>query len=112
VRANEKPGTHPRRSPRGAGAGASAARPHPDVMSRQMGDGAVLIHLGTNRIYETNATGARIWELLSAGCDRDEVIHRLIAEYEIDEPTVVNQVDEMMGVLLAEGLFRRGESNE
>ncbi len=82
-------------------------RPHPDVISRQMGGGAVLIHLGTNRIYETNETGGRIWGLLSAGSGRDEVVRRLLAEYDIDEPTLTAQFDEILGLLLSEGLLKR-----
>ncbi len=89
--------------PRAAG----SFRPAPDVISRQMGGGAVLIHLGSNRIYETNATGARIWELLAAGCQRDEVVRRLLEEYDVDETTLAAELEEIIGVLSAEGLLKR-----
>ncbi len=67
----------------------------------------MLIHLGSNRIYETNATGARIWELLSAGCQRDEVVRRLLEEYDVDETTLAAELEEIIGVLSAEGLLKR-----
>jgi hypothetical protein len=47
-----------------------------------MGDAVVLIHLGTNRIYELNATGARIWELLVEGRSVEEIEEILSTEFE------------------------------
>ena len=57
-------------------------RPHADVVARRMGDAVVLIHLGTNRIYELNATGARIWELLVEGRSVEEIEKTLSTEFE------------------------------
>jgi hypothetical protein len=47
-----------------------------------MGNAVVLIHLGTNRIYELNATGARIWELLVEGRSVEEIEKTLSTEFE------------------------------
>ena len=44
-----------------------ALQPDPDVISRRIDAGTVLINLRTNKIYELNATGSRIWELLKDG---------------------------------------------
>ena len=40
-------------------------RPNPDVIARHLGDGAVLVHIPTNQVYELNHTGARVWELMA-----------------------------------------------
>src|SRR5688500_12327182 len=37
------------------------------VVSSRLGDAGVLVHLQTNRIFEVNATGVRIWELAGEG---------------------------------------------
>jgi len=77
-------------------------RPAADVIARRLGDSAVLIRLNTNRIYELNATGARVWELLSEGATRDQVVDVLGREF--DEEDIGAAVDELIGVLRAEGL--------
>jgi len=80
----------------------TALRPAADVIARRLGDSAVLIRLNTNRIYELNATGARVWELLSEGATRDQVVDALGREF--DEEGIGAAVDELIGVLRAEGL--------
>jgi len=77
-------------------------RPAGDVIARKLGDSAVLIRLNTNRIYELNATGARIWELLSDGATRQQVVDALRTEFDDDE--IGSAVDELLDVLRAEGL--------
>ncbi len=60
-----------RRSDSGSAGGASStSRPwrcSPDVTARRLGENIVLVHLGTDRIYELNPTAARIWELIQTG---------------------------------------------
>ena len=48
-----------------------------DVVSSRMGDAGVLVHLQTNRIFEVNATGLRIWELAGDGRTLLEIEERL-----------------------------------
>jgi len=43
---------------------ADSLKPAPEVLARRLPGGAVLVHMRTNRIFELNETGARIWELL------------------------------------------------
>ena len=47
---------------------ASNLRPSPGVVARDMGGSAVLVHLESNRIFELNATGARVWSLFNKAC--------------------------------------------
>jgi hypothetical protein len=80
----------------------SVLRPAADVIARRLGDSAVLIRLNTNRIYELNATGARIWELLAEGATREQVVDALGREF--DEGGIGAAVEELIGVLRTEGL--------
>jgi hypothetical protein len=84
---------------------APTLRPSPDVIARRMGQAAVLVHLGTNRIYEVNETGARIWELLQEGCDRRQLQARIVAEFDVDEATASQAIDALVEMLSAEGLI-------
>ena len=59
-------------------------RPNPEVVSSRMGDTGVLVHLQTNRIFELNATGVRVWELLAEGRGLDDVERVLQQEFEGD----------------------------
>jgi hypothetical protein len=74
--------------------------PSPDVVAQPMGDQAVIVHLVTNRIYDLNATAARIWDLLSAGRTLAEVRATLLREYEVE----VAELDAQLQATVA--LFR------
>jgi hypothetical protein len=79
-------------------------RPASDIIARSLGDAAVLIRLQTNSIYELNGTGARIWSLLKAGRTKQEVIDALLPEFDIERDALTEAVDELVGMLRAEGL--------
>jgi hypothetical protein len=81
----------------------SALQPSQDVVSRRLGDGTVLVHLPSNRIFELNDTGARIWELISEG--RDDVAAALSEEFSVDPAAATEAVDRLVAELRAEGLL-------
>ena|SRR5579859_3074089 len=80
-------------------------RPSLDVVGQRMGEAAILIHLQTNQIYELNRTGARFWDLLVAGLDREAIVQQLLQEYGVDTAQVVAEVDALLSALLAAGLI-------
>lgn len=85
--------------------------PGPDVVSRRIGDELVLVHLGTNHIHALNATGARFWELLTAGRSRSEIELTLQAEYDVAPEDVGASVDRLLEELESEGLVERREAS-
>ncbi len=80
-------------------------RPNHDVVGRRMGKEFVLIQLRTNRVYTLNRTGARLWELLEAGCDRATIQDRLAQEFEVGETALANEIDRLLGKLADEKLL-------
>lgn len=78
--------------------------PASDVVARRLGDSAVLIRLTTNRIYELNETGARVWELLQGGLSVDTAIDTLAAEFDAARPVIASEVEQLLQKLSAEGL--------
>ena len=59
-------------------------RQSPQVVSSRLGDAGVLVHLTTNRIFEVNATGLRIWELAGEGRTLREIDAALRAEFQVE----------------------------
>jgi Coenzyme PQQ synthesis protein D (PqqD) len=80
-------------------------RRRPDVVARRVGQTAVLVHLGSNRIYELNDTGARIWELSADGATVDGLVDRLEREFEVDRGQLASEVALIVDDLVREGLF-------
>jgi hypothetical protein len=73
--------------------------PNPDVLSRQVGNDLVLVHLKTNEIYALSETGARLWESLSRGIAREEVEERLLEEFDVTPAAVRTEVDKLLSEL-------------
>jgi hypothetical protein len=80
-------------------------RPNAQVLSRQVKDGGVLIHLETNQIYDLNRTGFRIWQLLQEGLDRAAICMRLEEEFEVDHDQAVHEVNSLIDHLASEHLL-------
>ena len=80
-------------------------RPSADVIARRLGEAAVLVHLPSNRIFELNATGARIWDLLCEGVEPAHIQERLVAEFTVDAAQAARELGDLLGRLRDEGLL-------
>jgi Coenzyme PQQ synthesis protein D (PqqD) len=85
----------------------STVRPSPDVVARRLDRAGVLVHLPTNRIFELNETGMRVWELLSDGESVAKIVDRLVMEFDVDAPRATREVNELLVRFGAEGFIRR-----
>jgi hypothetical protein len=59
----------------------------------------------TNQIYELNRTGARFWELLSAGNDRKTIQQLMLQEFDVAEADLDREIEAMITSLENEGLI-------
>jgi hypothetical protein len=84
--------------------GTATLRVRPDVLARRLGDAIVLVHLHTNRIYELNATGARIFELLREGRTIDQVVQELREEFDANDVDLRGEIDRLIEGVRTEGL--------
>jgi hypothetical protein len=84
--------------------GGGLLRPIPDVVYRELEGEIVLVHLGTNRIYSLNETGARFWELLASGSERAEIERQLLDEFAVEPEDLRQEIDSMLSALAEEGL--------
>jgi hypothetical protein len=82
----------------------ASVRPSPDVVAQGVGGETVLVQLETNKIFTLNATGARFWELLSAGLEPDEIVERLLGEFDVEEKVLREEIDSLVESLVREHL--------
>ena len=69
-----------------------------------MGQEFVLIHLQTNRVYALNRTGARLWEMLGDGNDRDQIRERMAREFDVGDARLAEEIERLLTSLAAEDL--------
>lgn len=79
--------------------------PHPDAVLRRVGDGAVLVHLGSGHVYELNETAARAWELASEGRTQSAIVTALASEFAASAGVILADVQELFDFLDTRGLM-------
>jgi hypothetical protein len=79
-------------------------RPAPGVVSRRVGNGGVLVHLGTSHVYELNETGWTVWEGLDRGTPLADIAGGLADRYEPAGASVAADVRALIDELLRLGL--------
>jgi hypothetical protein len=69
-----------------------------------MGDKMVLFHSRTNRFFELNRTGARLWEWLAEEPEPGRLVERLTAEFTVSASEAAAEVERWLQALCAEEL--------
>lgn len=62
----------------------------PDQIASELGGEAVILNLASGTYYGLNEVGARIWELIQQPCTFQEILHTLLAEYDV-QPEICEQ---------------------
>lgn len=79
--------------------------PNPQVLAQRLDDDTIiLVDLQTDRIFELNRTGARLWELLVEGCENAQLRSALLSEFAVDEPVLAAEVERLLNRLSEENL--------
>lgn len=76
----------------------------PDFILKNIAGSYVVIPLRSaavnfNAVIKLSETGAFLWEKLSKGAEKDELIQALLAEYDVDEATASADVDRFISKL-------------
>jgi hypothetical protein len=82
-----------------------SVRPNPDVIAKRLDQTSVLVHIPTNRIFELNETGSRVWEMIGESLNADQIVRRLADEFEVEEAQAADEVTELLTRLRDEGLL-------
>lgn len=77
----------------------------PGVVFKRLDQRMVLVRLETNQVFELNDTGARIWEMLDAGAGEEEILERLISEFEVAPDQLRRDLDTLVEELQSAGLL-------
>ena len=76
-----------------------------DVIAKRLDQTSVLVHIPTNRIFELNETGSRVWEMIGERLNADQIVQRLADEYHVEEGQAAGEVNELLTRLRNEGLI-------
>lgn len=80
-------------------------RVSPDVVAQRVGQGTVVVHLCTNRIYDLNPTGSRLWDLLGAGHDSPAMLHaQMLEEFDVAPAELAAEIERLLTSLTEAGL--------
>ena len=76
----------------------------PDVILKKIAGSFVVIPLRSaavnfNAVIKLSETGAFLWEKLSHGAEKDELVTALLSEYDVDEATASADVDKFIDQL-------------
>jgi hypothetical protein len=70
-------------------------------------DSIIVVHLDTNKTYELNRTGGRLWELLNGGSSYGDALATLSAEFEVSDDELRSEAGELIALLLDERLAEK-----
>lgn len=77
---------------------------HQDVVYTDLGEGAVLVHLGTKYYYSLNEVGLAIWKLLESTAGIDDLVQKLVSDYDVSEDHAKRSVSRFIEELKREHL--------
>ena len=78
-----------------------------EVLSSKIDEEVVLMSMEAESYFGLDPVGSRIWDLLtSEPATGDELIARLMAEYDIDKTTCLEHVQEFLDEMQEKGLIR------
>lgn len=75
------------------------------VLVRFLNGESVLLNLETERYFGLDATGTRMWQLLTASPSIDAAFQNLLAEYDAEPEQLRGHLAELMGRLVENGLM-------
>ncbi len=84
--------------------------PHPQVAGRVIDGEAVVILSESNLVNVFNPVGSRVWELCDGSRTVDEVIDRIVAEYDVDRARAQEDVVAFVEQLIAERVIELSSS--
>lgn len=77
----------------------------PEVLFQPLGEEAVLLNLENNRYYGLNEVGARMWQLLQEHGDLDAVVAQMVAEYEVEEAVLRQDLQTLIAQLIEQEML-------
>ena len=79
-------------------------KPNPQVVFQRVGNSVILFHLRTDRFYELNSTGARLWELLSSGYAPARIHEQMLQEFRVEPAELAAEIGRLLASMTEEDL--------
>lgn len=76
----------------------------PQVLFQDFEEQCVLLNLDTEHYFSLDDVGARAWRLLAEDGEVAPAVAQLLAEYDVDEATLVRDLAELFSKLVEAGL--------
>ena len=76
-----------------------------EVVARDLGGEAVLLHLGSGTYFGLDPVGTRIWNLLAEHQSTEVVAPLLLQEFDVEERLLQQDFDALLTQLLAQKLL-------
>lgn len=80
----------------------------PDVLFRLVGDEAVLLNLKSELYLGLDPVGTRMWTVLNEASSVQAAYDVLLQEYDVEPNRLRQDLDELLGQLLEQGLIEVG----
>ncbi len=80
------------------------------VVYAELDGEAVLLNVETGIYFGLNGIATEIWKQLQQGASMNEIVERLLDEYEVEPAQLRADVDEFLTALTARGLVRAAAS--
>jgi hypothetical protein len=75
------------------------------VLVRRLEGESVLLNLDTERYFGLDATGTRMWDLMTTMPNIDAAYEKLLEEFEVEPDTLRGHLAELLGRLVDHGLL-------
>lgn len=76
-----------------------------DVLAQELAGETVLLDLTSENYFGLDAVGTRVWQLLSEGQGKADMIKTLLLEYEVEREILEKDVSELLNKLDQAGLI-------
>jgi hypothetical protein len=78
----------------------------PDVISQEVSGETVLLDLESENYFGLDEIGTRIWQLIKDTGDLQAIYDTLLAEYEVEEARLQNDLEALLSEISALGLVK------
>jgi hypothetical protein len=80
--------------------------PSPEVISQEVSGETVLLDLQSENYFGLDEVGTRIWQLIKETDDLQAIFKTLLAEYDVSEERLRQDLDTLLGEISGLGLVR------
>ena len=91
--------------PSGAVSRTRAVTASPDIRVSAHGDGIVILHIPTGRVFVCNSTGSRIWKAILNGSAPDDASQEISREFDVAPSVVREHAHAFVNKLRQQGLL-------